>query len=133
MSDQEVDVFLEHFGVHGMRWGVRKPRGNRDEIFRKRAAEMKDGKPSRQALRAKNKIARKEDRVAKDLAERKAVAENDDKILTARTNLQAANAKYETASATYKAQKQQIGSVAAKGRLILLATSILKLGLRRLH
>lgn len=30
--DDEVDEFLEHFGVKGMRWGVRKERSSGDEV-----------------------------------------------------------------------------------------------------
>lgn len=41
---ENTDEFLEHFGVKGMRWGVRKPRGDRDEVFRKRAKEQQEVK-----------------------------------------------------------------------------------------
>ena len=32
MSDQDVDDFLEHFGVKGMKWGVRRTRSRPDNI-----------------------------------------------------------------------------------------------------
>ncbi len=32
MSDQDVEAFLEHFGVKGMKWGVRRPRQREDNI-----------------------------------------------------------------------------------------------------
>ena len=39
MSELEFEEVLAHYGVKGMRWGVRKDRGDRDAIFRKRAKE----------------------------------------------------------------------------------------------
>lgn len=41
MSELEFEEVLAHYGVKGMRWGVRKDRGDRDAIFRKRAKEKK--------------------------------------------------------------------------------------------
>ena len=38
-SDSDLDDILAHYGVKGMKWGVRKDRGDRDAIFRKRAKE----------------------------------------------------------------------------------------------
>jgi hypothetical protein len=37
----DTDDFLAHYGVKGMRWGVRKPRGDQDEIFRRRYLEKR--------------------------------------------------------------------------------------------
>lgn len=39
MSELEFEEVLAHYGVKGMRWGVRKDRGDRDATFRKRAKE----------------------------------------------------------------------------------------------
>jgi hypothetical protein len=37
VTDQDpVEGFLAHYGVKGQKWGVRKPRGDRDRIFRER-------------------------------------------------------------------------------------------------
>lgn len=35
MSDQDVDAFLEHFGIRGMKWGVRKTRVVNSEHYNK--------------------------------------------------------------------------------------------------
>ena len=39
MSELEFEEVLAHYGVKGMKWGVRKDRGDRDATFRKRAKE----------------------------------------------------------------------------------------------
>lgn len=114
----DTDDFLAHYGVKGMRWGVRKNRGNRDEVFRARAAEKKaDGMPTRRALRAKNKIARAENRVANRAAEKAMIEAADARILAARDQLKQDAANYKTAKAQYKIDKQTQGRVAAKRAL----------------
>ncbi len=51
MSDQDVDAFLEHYGVKGMQWGVRnEKRGSRDDRRAQRS--------SNKAAKAKAKAAR---------------------------------------------------------------------------
>lgn len=35
--DQEVDIFLEHFGAKGMKWGSRKPKSARTETQKSHA------------------------------------------------------------------------------------------------
>ena len=47
---QDVDVFLEHFGVKGMRWGVRRSSQN----------ETSSPKKSRREKRAESKAAKQE-------------------------------------------------------------------------
>lgn len=37
-TDQDVDNFLEHFGVRGQKWGVRKPKSARTETQKSHAA-----------------------------------------------------------------------------------------------
>mgnify|MGYP001247275042 CR=1 FL=1 len=114
----DTDDFLAHYGVKGMRWGVRKNRGNRDEVFRARAAEKKaDGMPTRRALRAKNKIARSENRAANRAAEKARIEAADARILAARDQLKQDAANYKTAKAQYKIDKQTQGRVAAKRAL----------------
>ena len=53
-----VDGFLAHYGVKGQKWGVRKPRGDHDEIFRRRYLENR-GKPSRSKANAKKEAGKK--------------------------------------------------------------------------
>lgn len=36
-TDQEVDAFLSHWGVKGMKWGVRKDRGVKGAVSRQKA------------------------------------------------------------------------------------------------
>jgi len=47
MHTQTVDQILEHHGILGMRWGVRRPRG-KDGLVKQSAA----GKPTKEYLRA---------------------------------------------------------------------------------
>lgn len=58
MSDEKVDAFLAHYGVRGMKWGVRKgivnPRMQRTNKENKIRAERKDVRRKRQTLSDKD-------------------------------------------------------------------------------
>jgi hypothetical protein len=52
-SEEEVLDFLEHFGVKGQQWGVRKPRGDRSAFKKKAKPTLPDlSKMSNEDLRA---------------------------------------------------------------------------------
>ncbi|MBA2727662.1 MAG: hypothetical protein H0U49_05765 [Parachlamydiaceae bacterium] len=55
--DQEVDVFLEHFGVKGMQWGVRKNSNSLVKSLSNRQTRIKDTKAATLVARAaKSKV-----------------------------------------------------------------------------
>ena len=56
MTDQ-VESFLAHYGVKGMKWGVRKPRGDHDQIFRDRYHNKAAGSKSKVKKDAGRKAA----------------------------------------------------------------------------
>lgn len=49
-TDNDVDIFLEHFGTRGMKWGVRKPKSARTESQKSHAARNKKLKVAGGAL-----------------------------------------------------------------------------------
>jgi hypothetical protein len=51
---QDVDDFLEHFGVKGMRWGVRKPRSSNADIIQARKNQARRKRVSNKEARAGN-------------------------------------------------------------------------------
>lgn len=75
-SDEEVDAFLEHFGVLGMHWGVRNPRNrelnrasrqkdrrkHENEVLRARA-KLKSGRQTEEWIKAKDKFHRDKERI----------------------------------------------------------------------
>lgn len=58
MSDEETDAFLAHYGVKGMRWGVRKgvvnARKARTSKENKERARRKDARSRRQTIKDKD-------------------------------------------------------------------------------
>lgn len=100
-TDVDVDDFLEHFGVKGMRWGHRKA-----------PSSSSDGPaaPTRKELRGMNKVARAGQRAD---AKQKAV-DNDNAIKEARARRKDNYNELKTAKKQYKNDKKQIGRVAAK-------------------
>lgn len=61
MSDEKVDAFLEHYGVLGMKWGVRKKRSTKTVEFTDRLTGAKGRvvvKNARGSKREKRKIER---------------------------------------------------------------------------
>lgn len=105
MSDISREKALAHFGVKGMKWGVRNNGSSGSSA------------PSRKELRGMNKVARKENRVIKKEKARKAVEDRDNEIKAARDALSKERSNYKAAKATYKVEKKQIGRVAAKRSL----------------
>jgi hypothetical protein len=95
----EVDNYLEHYGVKGMKWGKRT--GGSD------SSSGSDGKKSRKELRALDRANRKSEKAA-------ARKKWDDDIDSARDRLEGDANKYNQARAEYKSNKQTIGKVAAK-------------------
>lgn len=65
---------LEHYGVKGMRWGVRKE-AERSGRSRKKRASFSEAMRKRRQQRAKNRVARLKARSEKQAAEAKAKAE----------------------------------------------------------
>lgn len=95
----EVDNYLEHYGVKGMKWGKRRGSSESDT--------SSGGKKSRKELRSLDRTARKE-------AKAKARKEWDDDINTARNELDGKAQKLNEAQKEYKQNKAVIGKVAAK-------------------
>lgn len=84
MSEQDpVSDFLAHYGVKGMRWGVRKPRGDHDETFRERYKESKKFDYQKQLKDKK-----------KELNSQKI---SNDEIRKARSNIEAKRAAFQKA------------------------------------
>jgi hypothetical protein len=102
----EVDNYLEHYGVKGMRWGKRS---SRDDS----SSSSKSG-ASRQELRELNKKAKAEIKVEKKAAREKFNKEWDDEVLGARERLGKEGENLSAARKQYKADKKVIGRAAAK-------------------
>lgn len=94
----EVDNYLEHYGVKGMRWGKRSSSSS--------SSDSNPGK-SRKELRALDRANRKSERAA-------ARKEWDDNIENARNRVDDDARKYNEAKKQYKTDKKEIGKVAAK-------------------
>ena len=118
--DQEVDEFLAHYGVKGMKWGVRKDNFQRNRALNKesrakdkakRAAEFEKTRKALRPSGEKSKIntSTKEGRKA---AQKERQADID--RARARINTGAARADAKEAKAQYKKDKEEIGSRAAR-------------------
>lgn len=101
----EVDNYLEHYGVKGMKWGKR--RGSSDKSSSSGGGSSSDAPKSRKELRALDRTARKE-------AKAKAKKDWDDNIETARNELDGKAQKLNEAAKEYKTNKATMGKVAAK-------------------
>lgn len=107
MSD--VDEFLAHHGVLGMKWGHH-------------SAQTSSGggggsAPSRQQVRQQNRVNKATAKVQKVKDAQSAQAAHDKAVLTARANLGKTGAKLEVAKAQYKVDKVTHGRHAAKAAL----------------
>jgi hypothetical protein len=51
---EEIEDFLEHFGVKGMRWGVRKPRSSNADIIQARKNQARRKRAGNKEARAGN-------------------------------------------------------------------------------
>lgn len=85
-----VDEFLEHQGVKGMRWGVRK------------------------AQRLENTVARNKTRAAVRTINGKSISDKAPDIMTARKQMPKAELKYAKAKDQYKVDKQTMNKIDAK-------------------
>jgi hypothetical protein len=94
----QVDNYLEHYGVKGMKWGKRSS-----------SADSSGGAPkkTRKELRALDKA----ERIKKN-------KEQDEKIENARNNLHNEARAYNTAKDKYNAERKVIGKEAAERALI---------------
>lgn len=97
-SDEEVDDFLEHFGVKGMHWGVRKGPDNGVNTRQLNRESRARDKAARQVLRAKHErrveLARKRVQSGKlkdDLKKAKAQYKKDKHIIGRREAKKALN------------------------------------------
>lgn len=94
----EVDNYLEHYGVKGMRWGKRSSSSS--------SSDSKPGK-SRKELRSLDRANRK-------AAKQKRKDDWDNEINTARNDLEGKAEKLDKAQKEYKTNKAIMGKVAAK-------------------
>ncbi|QGZ17215.1 hypothetical protein SEA_GIANTSBANE_11 [Arthrobacter phage Giantsbane] len=94
----EVDNYLEHFGVKGMKWGKHKSSSN---------SSGSSSGPSRKELRTLDRENRKATRAA-------ARKQWDDDIETARNRVDGDARRYNEAKQQYKTDKKTIGKVAAR-------------------
>ncbi|WGH21701.1 hypothetical protein SEA_INKED_12 [Arthrobacter phage Inked] len=95
----QVDNYLEHYGVKGMKWGKRSASSDK--------SSSSDAPKSRKELRALDRAARKENKA-------KLRKEWDDDIEKARNELDGKAQKLGEAQKEYKANKATMGKVAAK-------------------
>jgi hypothetical protein len=102
----EVDNYLEHYGVKGMRWGKRSASDD--------SSSSSGSRPSRQELRELNKKAKIDNKVEKKAAKEKFNKEWDDEVLGARDRLGKEGENLSAARKQYKADKKVIGRAAAK-------------------
>lgn len=94
----EVDNYLEHYGVKGMRWGKRSSSSS--------SSDSNPGK-SRKELRALDRQNRK-------AAKQKARDDYDNEILKARNSVDKDAQRYNEAKKQYKSDKTTMGKVAAR-------------------
>lgn len=127
---QEKDDLM-HFGVKGMKWGVRKT-----EAPASRSASAKSAPPrgemarssTRSELRAKNKASRARDREVRQVQNKEQfkksqtefkskMASRDKEIVDARNQVGKKADAMKTAKATYKVEKKELGSREARKKL----------------
>lgn len=102
----EVDNYLEHYGVKGMRWGKRSASDD--------SSSSSKPKSSRQELRELNKKAKVEIKAEKKATREKFNKEWDDEVLSARDRLGKEGENLSAARKQFKADKKVIGRAAAK-------------------
>jgi hypothetical protein len=100
----QVDNYLEHYGVKGMKWGKRSAGDS--------STPTKSS--SRQELREINKKAKVEIKAEKKAARDKFNKEWDDEVIGARERLGKEGQQLSDARKQYKADKKVIGKAAAK-------------------
>lgn len=108
MSDEitvgDINDYLEHHGVKGMKWGHHSAQTSGSGPARKSRAELKAlDRQTRQTPRMVTVHGKEKNRVEQDKA-----------TLKARENLDQSYENFKAAKATYKQDKHQIGKVAAK-------------------
>lgn len=106
----EVDDFLEHFGVPGMKWG-------RHTSSSGSSSSGSSPTKSRGELRQLNKVARTENKAKAKADRAKEASAHDAKVLKARDNFHKDAQKLSDAQKQYKTDKKVVGKVAAKRAL----------------
>jgi len=101
----EVDDYLEHFGVKGMKWGKRK--GSVEKSSSSGGGSSSDAPKTRKELRALDRSNRK-------AAKQKRKDDWDNEVNTARDELDGKAKKLGEAQKEYKQNKATMGKVAAK-------------------
>lgn len=112
--DRDVDDYLEHYGVKGMKWGVRKDRNKSSGTKREASASSSNAKPKggssdsslgerlRKAVDPKNRAKAKVARAKRKASVAKAEADSEAKVAEARTKAAEARKALEKAEASSK-------------------------------
>lgn len=114
LSHSEIDAYLEHFGVRGMKWGVRKKRdeaSRREQFSRYRS----DRRAKKERDRALNAETRRRDRET-GRANARTHAQRVDEARR-RVNSGDARADYREARRQYRQDRQRVGSREARNIL----------------
>lgn len=114
----DVETFLEHHGVLGMHWGHHKSGGGASTSGRTTSGRTTSGHPSRAQVRQVNRVNKAQAKVVRVKESLNKANAHDTAVLNARNNLNKHHDRYQIARAQYKVDKQIVGKVAARQKLL---------------
>lgn len=114
ISDEDVDAFLAHYGVKGMRWGVRRDPKTGVRPIAKTLNEGRIGRASKANVDRHN--ARVNNRKLNKASRRADAKKHETEVETARERVRSGKSKRDVKQAKreYKQNKHEIGSREAK-------------------